>query len=110
MSGKSNINKLSMYLEPWRIMPAPTAGYFIYSDQLGYVLGSFDDKGEYGLVVDEYAANIIAAAPEMLSALMALTTSFYNANDQELHHKEALDAGFAAIGKAISIFKDEEST
>jgi hypothetical protein len=106
MSEKSNFNRLSMYLEPWRIVPALTAGYFIYSDQLGYVLGSCDESGDFGCVETEYAANIIAAAPEMLSALMALTTAFYDAKDQELHHMEALEAGFAAIGKAVSIFKE----
>lgn len=106
MSEKSNSNLLSMYLEPWRVIPAPTAGYFIYSDQLGYVLGTCDENSEFGCVETEYAANIIAAAPEMLSALMALTTAFYDANDQELHHMEALEAGFAAIDKAVSIFKE----
>ena len=113
MSEKSNSNLFSMYLEPWRVMPAPTAGYFIYSDQLGYVVGACDEKGEFGCIQDKYAAHVIAAAPEMLEALMLLTAGFfdiYNPKSLVVEEDDGYDAVFEVLEKLIPIFENGEPT
>ena len=106
MTEKTNWNRLSMYLEPWTVMKAPIAGYYIYSDQLGYVIGSSDKHVDYGGVANPYTAHVIAAAPEMITALMAMTTSFHAVQWQEEHYKQAMQKGLDALHKATFFFKE----
>ncbi len=85
-------------LGPWVVDPAVRQGFTVYAPKEGFIVGTQDEEGRYGAIKSEANARLIAAAPDMLNALMDFVSYFGHDNDNGLD--EMLTNARAAIAKA----------
>lgn len=88
---------------PWHVEPARTTGFAITSP-CELIAASQDEYGHYGAIHNKANAILMAAAPDLLEALIALRKSFALAvGITSPFARCALELGDAAIAKAKGI-------
>ena len=55
---------------PWVVDPAVRQGFTVYAPKEGFIVGTQDEEGRYGAIESEANARLIAAAPDLLDALL----------------------------------------
>ena len=85
---------------PW-VADRVRVGYSVMDAKcLGYVVQPSDDEGRYGTIMTEANARLIAAAPELLEALMELVDEAEMGGSSRAQWDAMRDRARAAITKA----------